>query len=246
MTSRRETLVVALCACAQHSLSVAQPTPRVQETPSRPELSTAEGCGLAQLQRRPGLRIRIDSSSFGRVDELVRNEIPRLCRYFRVTPQFSFIDDSGYGEALALPGPPIAVLLGKTLVTQVVDGDVRHWPMVVRGILAHEWAHAMQYSSTAFQERAYMAETHADFMCGWYLGCLATAEGDIEPLVNLLRARASKKSFFDPDTHGQPDRRAGAALSGYAFARRTSVSNRYPDPYDAANEGYRHARSSMR
>ena len=208
-----------------------------------PPYASAQGCGIEQMIREPGPRPRLASSGVKELDENMTMERPVLNRFFRVTPDFAFHDDGKTPEALALPSPQgTQILLGLTLVKEEIRLNPKHWQVAIIGILAHEWAHALQYGSL-LQEKKYKWETHADYMAGWYLGTkYASGLPTINPAVfaHSLYEKGNKSGYFDPDKYGSPKQRVEAMLAGFDFGRHDFRPNRRPDVWEAANRGYVH------
>lgn len=252
MMTRRYAAVSLLCACGWHRDGATQVFPN-----SAPPIlsigdATANGCGVAQLQRRPGSRVPLKTSGIASVDELLLAEAPALNRHFRVKPDFSFHDDNSEREALALreSGRRTRILIGKELVRHEMAESSNDWKIAVTGILAHEWGHALQYSNASFEERVYLWETHADYLSGWYLGSKFAAQGingRPEAFARSLAAKGSRKGYFDPDTHGLPSQRVHAMFTGFEDGKRNFTRKYGPELiWDAAERGYEYAKLSAR
>jgi hypothetical protein len=135
-----------------------------------------------------------------------------------------FFDDGDAPNAFAIPrrmfpdGPDGTVLLGINLVElewrrndqQGVDRKVLDQSL--RIILAHEYAHILQYKNGMTPNGPWQMEPHADFMAGWCLGNYTPL--DIELAVKSMFERGDR-AFYDRTHHGEPELRAAMVLAGY-------------------------------
>ena len=134
------------------------------------------------------------------------------------------------------------VIIGKTLIWNEFDRfhvrfDSRQGKHSIHAILAHEFAHILQ-----FQQRFALPwkfpELHADFLSGWEFGHLKRGEGQPEPpssrppdaapfigeampekydeVIGLVAFyRRGDSAFYSPDHHGSKKERADAFFSGF-------------------------------
>lgn len=110
--------------------------------------------------------------------------------------------------------------------------------MSVPAILAHEFAHAMQYRNNSPLQGMW-SELHADYMAGWYI-----AHRGRHRVQNARQAQDSlynkgDNNFFDADHHGTRKQRARAFYAGYMF--NATRNGRYePSAAAAYNAGIRY------
>ena len=215
--------------------------------PIAPARAVAPVCGIDRLKNRPGdvtVR-RVADSGIAEVDRYIPEERRLLDRLFRIEPRFGFFDDGDEPQARTLAvGDTSEVLVGVRLLATEKFRHAAGWQTAVIGILAHEWAHAFQYS-TRLQEKTFLWEMHADYLAGWYLGnkvSMGLADLKIDAFAKSLYVRGSAKGYFDPDDYGSPDVRVRAMREGYEYAQREYVSGRLPDLYSAVDDGYVFAR----
>ena len=85
------------------------------------------------------------------------------------------------------------------------------------GILAHEYAHAMQYQNNFPYPRGLQREQHADFMAGWYIAyrCQCRVQ-DPRPALDSI-ARKGSAGYYNVGIHGTSQQRASAFMAGYYY-----------------------------
>jgi hypothetical protein len=194
---------------------------------------------------QPDLTLIRDKSGIIDLDNNINIETQTLDSFFGFSqsggPEFAFYqDDREPIAARAVRGYYSAckIYLGLKLVTNEVRENPSRWRSVIIGILAHEWAHALQYRSY-LDERLFMWETHADYMAGWYLGArqaMGTQSLDVDAFSNALFAHGSRP--FNEDSYGLPEQRAAAVKAGYLFGIANIQNDRLPDVAEAAAAGY--------
>lgn len=96
--------------------------------------------------------------------------------------------------------------------------------MSVPAILAHEFAHAMQYKND-FPYEGKLCELHADFLAGWYVGHRARYRPTNAMQAFLNFFSKGDYDFFGPGHHGTPQERAAAFKAGYDLNRMRNVSS---------------------
>ena len=146
---------------------------------------------------------------------------------FGVSPAFAFLDDSESPNAFATPDNLItwdrgtgSVVFGIRLLTEEVAADPQTWGSALSLIMAHEWAHIRQFYNTG-QLPNPLAELHADFLAGWWLGGfnIMTNGSGINP-NSAARSVFNKGDFAfnSPLHHGTPQQRVSAMVAGYQLS----------------------------
>lgn len=248
MLSRRSVLLFGSSCLACRALAVGD-FPRSEPPAAMPGAATAMGCGFDRVVKLPMARARLAGSGAQAADQVVARESEFLNRYFGVAPRWQFHDDDGHDEALTLrDANGVYITIGNSLIAHEIAADSATWHSVLIGILAHEWAHAFQYDH-GLQERAYLWETHADYMAGWYLGTRGAAAGgelNAAAFARALATRANRSGYFDEDSHGNPAQRTDAMYAGLEFGRKDYVAGYRPDVETAAGVGYEYVTRQRR
>lgn len=169
-------------------------------------------------------------------DKLLGRALVRMSQRFGVAPAFSFYREQGSPNAYATretttSGTWGSVVFGRRLFDQQFarydDGG-----MSVVAIMAHEFAHIVQYRNKLEKEllrgepTVRRMELHADYLAGWYLGHMK----QVNPQVSLWASgdtfkRIGDYGYNDPDHHGTPEQRLAATEAGFAIGRKGAVSN---------------------
>jgi hypothetical protein len=162
--------------------------------------------------------------------------VQHISRQYGFRPASFFYDDSGSRNAFAVPDvvdprfPDGTVVCGLELISTELKRDGRGY--AVPTILAHEFAHIMQFKLIQGFQGSSRAELHADYMAGWYLA---------REMASLITdPQSSLKAFFEigdyefnsPDHHGTPEERLGALERGWSVGALS--------PYDAFTSGRRY------
>jgi hypothetical protein len=82
-------------------------------------------------------------------------------------------------------------------------------------VIAHEFAHILQYKSGLKTDGPWQMEPHADFMAGWLLAQSPTDKYYSDAAAEALFALGDTE-FNSPDHHGQPELRAAMVRAGHA------------------------------
>lgn len=110
-----------------------------------------------------------------------------------------------------------SILIGMGLLDDEYQryGSLMSFP----GILAHEYAHAMQYQNNFPYPKGLRREQHADFMAGWYIAyrCQCRVQDPRVALDSI--ARKGSTGYFDVGIHGTSQQRADAFMAGYNYFR---------------------------
>jgi hypothetical protein len=86
--------------------------------------------------------------------------------------------------------------------------------MSVPAILAHEFAHAMQFNNR-FPYQGKWRELHADYMAGWFIAHRGRFRSQNAWQAMISFYQKGDTNFFDADHHGTPEERAAAFYSGF-------------------------------
>jgi hypothetical protein len=160
---------------------------------------------------------------------------------FRVNPALCFYDDGDAPNALAMPdvlfadGPDGTVLIGDKLTQYewTRDRQINYFPLklTIGGawqsleiVVAHEFAHILQFKRGLPPGGPWQMEPHADFMAGWLLGLkmeemikfYGTEIGSfgIEEGTKSMFERGDTY-FGDAKHHGEPQFRAAMVVAGF-------------------------------
>ncbi|WP_426168583.1 hypothetical protein [Pseudoduganella sp. R-34] len=248
MLSRRNVLIFGSSCLACPALAVGD-FPRSEPPAATPGAATAPGCGFDRVDKLHMTRVNLAGSGSRTADQVIARESVFLNRYFGVSPRWQYHDDDGHDEALTLrDANGVYITIGKSLIEHEIAANSEEWSSVLIGILAHEWAHAFQYDH-GLQERAYLWETHADYMAGWYLGTREAAESvqlNVAAFARALAKRANRSGYFDEDSHGSPAQRTTAMYAGVEFGRNDYVTGYRPNVATAAGAGYAYVKQLRR
>lgn len=152
------------------------------------------------------------------LDEFYQNEGLALVNAFGVSPRgFYFID--GYSpnafatsQVVNADGPDGTVLFGVTLLQQEI---ARGQGLAVRAIMAHEFAHLVQFKRGASMPGKH-PELQADYMAGWYSGQRGLSMAQLEPILMSFFSKGDYE-FNSPVHHGTPTERINSVRAGYAL-----------------------------
>ena len=252
MYSRRSTIAHAsklICSLCADSV-IGQTLPSSASLGNKKLLTPAPACGFNRSNLSDATKLTLlKRCGVRELDVHIADERRVLDDLFWVKPEFGFYDDASAPNAIAIrvgdDGAQIG--LGLNLLRDEVARHPNGWQSAVLGILAHEWAHAYQYS-TNLVERPHLWETHADYLAGWYLGTKVSMGLyliNIEVFSDRL-FRSGNAGFFDPEKYGSPITRAAAMRSGFAFGRSGFLYRNKPNLLEAVEAGYKFAYSASR
>lgn len=156
------------------------------------------------------------------LDSQLSAERFRASDVFGLQPGLAIIEG---GNAYAMPESLIdntdgTVLFGRTLVS---DEWRKCGGTAVAGIIAHEFGHILQFFSglysllTDHQPTQRLAELHADYMAGYYLGLQRSIHTDIVAVLDSLK---EDTDFSNEYHHGTPSNRKDAMMAGYQLGFR--------------------------
>jgi hypothetical protein len=103
------------------------------------------------------------------------------------------------------------------------DEYIKNQGFALPAIMAHEFAHAMQYSR-GFPYGGKWLELHADYMAGWFAGHRGrfAAQNDIGILQSFFNK--GDYDFFSQRHHGTPQERANAFFEGFRLNRQFNAA----------------------
>lgn len=166
------------------------------------------------------------------LDEAIHDDVVQLDGLFGVRVSVYFPND-GLIEARFTPeqsrelilrddGDPNARMTGTVLISlgflQKEFAENNGSQMSVPAILAHEYAHAMQYANQFPFGEGVRKELHADFMAGWYVAhrCRCRIQDPNVAFQSMFR-KGDARGFFDPKHHGTNQDRWEAMVAGYYY-----------------------------
>ena len=253
MQGRRKVLGVGsalfcqACACR---MALAQYLP--PSAPSRVSSHTAvaPACGFNKNNPADTSAVKLFSESGNaELDRHMPVERRVLNDLFWVEPEFGYYDDGKSPNAISIrDGERVRIGLGLALLRGEVSRRPEGWQSAIIGVLAHEWAHAYQYSTRIVEQR-HLWETHADYLSGWYFGnklSMGRLQLDINVFADSLFRMGGNSGFFDPNDYGKPSTRVAAMLAGCSLGRSSFRPGRRPDFLDAVEQGYVFAANASR
>lgn len=163
------------------------------------------------------------------LDRALIQELNALSKFFNVRPAF-FVYSNGIQNAMATPEvfphtPQTdgTVLYQLDLLNEHLNSA--HWGgSIVSGVIAHEFAHIIQFSQPGLYDRLLKShgtvkflELHADFMAGYYMGTkFGDKPGDLETLSRKI-FELGDNNFTNPGHHGTPQERHIALKAGFRY-----------------------------
>jgi hypothetical protein len=256
-SAQRRRLLVSLIIYAS---GISSPT----KLAASAQLTSLGGCSALERASTGELGIQVydantkKSSGFTRVsssgDPLLDKALPAaaaaIAGVFKFAPNTwpAVILVADNQSALATPitvvdGTQGTILLGKGLVLEEMYKQ-QYGGAAIEGILAHEFAHHVQFRSSHYQEliaadpnkTVRLVELHADYLAGWYIGQGTSTSVDAVAAFAEALFQRGDDAFRDPSHHGTPIERYAVMLKGFFSGRKggtqgsLSVSN-------ASNEG---------
>ncbi len=172
------------------------------------------------------------SSGDARIDLFCSYEADRLNTAFSVKPLLLFFDDSGSPNALATPEvsersrPDGTVLIGITLAQNAFRSS-RNEPLELAAVMAHEWAHIVQFKQKFASDWGVHFELNADSAAGWYLASTRPRRMLLANATKIGQYFASlgSTSFNNFESHGSPRQRTAEILSSAGLAQCESCGN---------------------
>lgn len=109
------------------------------------------------------------------------------------------------------------ILIGRNLIRKEFE---EHGNVALYGILAHEWAHQMQYrEKPGTIIGGTLAELQADCVAGYHLGMFGQVNQDEVTTFTQSLFKKGDYAFNSPTHHGTPDTRIRVMLWGYEKGR---------------------------
>jgi hypothetical protein len=176
---------------------------------------------------------KLNTTGSPTLDAKLSSESKTLNEIFAVEVELYAYDDKNSQNAYASPVCEIlncdgSIRLGKSLLLDEIV--VANGYLSVIGIMAHEYAHIVQFQQKSKLTGKY-AELQADFLAGWYLGKTKNISfNDLKPFANSLYFKGDF-NFWSTQHHGTPEERAKAMVIGFINSYRT-----LKDAYENYNE----------
>lgn len=203
------------------------------------------GCNLSAAsvsKMRSGSEELRSTSGDPNLDMVIQREVDLIALGFLVQPRLYLFDDSASPNAVATSHaqdpryPDGTVLFGLTMFQQTMDESDTGAGFAIPGIMAHEFAHILQYKNGGDLPTK-LAELQADYLAGWYMGnrqnfIQTRAEEAFEKFFNL-----GDFAFNSPDHHGTPEERLAAVKEGFAH-HRVRIETAYRESYEYVTNLY--------
>ncbi len=145
--------------------------------------------------------------------------------------QFYAFDECSYDRRNALSFPQGYVLFGRHMAIYLVQ-TAQGYGIAVSGVIAHEWAHQLQFRNDWMDRNASTAratELEADAFSGYYLYLSKAADWSTIFGFYLSTLYAiGDYQFNSPSHHGTPDERIQACMLGFNAASEARRTNNYP------------------
>lgn len=102
----------------------------------------------------------------------------------------------------------------------------QHGDSALAYIVAHEYAHAMQFAFGFMPEQTYVAELQADCLAGAYFGAIPNVEFDRNDAIEAatLAHEVGDYHFNSADHHGTPEQRFKAIAHGMKSSTKGAVA----------------------
>jgi hypothetical protein len=167
------------------------------------------------------------------LDQKLSNEYFKLVSCFGVRPFSHYIFENGGANAFASPVisdsryPDGTVVLGLKMIQQECSQSMSGTCVSMAVVMAHEFAHILDYKNRIVTRGGKKPELFADYMAGVYLHTreLTFSYTNIKEAAIGIFGKGDY-AFNDPLHHGTPQERMNALLAGYNFSRRMVASGR--------------------
>lgn len=179
------TLLVGWSAKAQYA---AKPEPR------------PVACGLKIQAGLPEAFKCLDSSGNAALNAKAVSQVKHLNGIYQTKTLACFIDDGAEPNAWSWSGGKI--FIGRGLIRKEFE---EHGNMALLGVMAHEWAHQLQFREGVFATHpTVVMELQADCMAGFHLGMFANASAEDVGRFSKSLYMKGDYAFNDPTHHGTP------------------------------------------
>jgi hypothetical protein len=177
------------------------------------------------------------------LDYFLTNEYNKLVFCFGVKPNSFYIIEDGYPNAYASSTisnnslPDGTIVLGLKLTNQECSSSQSGTCVAMAVIMAHEFAHILDFKNNFVSVQGKKKELFADYMAGVYLHTreLTFAYTDIREAAFSIFSKGDT-DFNSPQHHGTPQERMNALLAGYEFSRQKVARGIYNiSVYEAMN-----------
>jgi hypothetical protein len=178
------------------------------------------------------------------LDQNLNNEYFKLVSCFGVTPSSYYIIENGQPNAYASLSisnanyPDGTVVLGLKMIQDQCSQSRSGTCIAMAVVMAHEFAHILDFKNRFVQQKGKMPELFADYMAGVYLHTreLTFSYTDIAEAAQSIFDKGDY-AFNNPQHHGTPQERMNALLGGYNFSRNMVASGRYRFTIQEAMQG---------
>lgn len=184
-----------------------------------------------------------------KVDKTLNDALGKMWAASGQKPKFYLFDDGGDRHAAFADTSYSsgrwkgAVCVGKTTVA-ALEKNYQNWDIVLLAVIAHELAHIAQHNTAhpgekslysalirGAGDREILAELHADFMAGYYIGWLKTEVPRISTAgVDLFMCEIGQHDSKRVDYHGSKRQRQNAYTTGYQLG--TQRAKKFPGAMD--------------
>ncbi len=192
----------------------------------------AQTCSFSSLQSFGGQPTNYSGNQ--NLDYFLTNEYNKLVFCFGVKPNSFYIQEDGSPNAFASSTvsnnslPDGTVVLGLKLTNQECSSSQSGTCVAMAVVMAHEFAHILDFKNRFVSGQPKMKELFADYMAGVYLHTreLTYTFTDIREAANSIFTKGDT-DFNSPQHHGTPQERMNALLAGYEFSRQKVASGVY-------------------
>jgi hypothetical protein len=167
------------------------------------------------------------------LDQALTSEYYKLVSVCGIMPFSCYIYENGDPNAFASTQishpsfPDGTVVLGLKMIQQECSQSRSGTCVSMAVVMAHEFAHILDFKNRFVKQKGKMPELFADYMAGVYLHTreLTFSFTDIKEAAESIFSKGDY-SFNDPQHHGTPQERMDALLAGYNFSRKMASSGK--------------------